>query len=103
MSVAYSIGNIPAEHHLSSFFGLRGPIQNQPKSPIDHFTPKKKNRNERIQIKRMQINPTKHCGFDQWHWKKKDENIVERVLTKALTGTFHIKNTPDRLKSYLSQ
>lgn len=42
MSFAYSIGNIPAEHHLSSFFGLRGPIQNQPKSPIDHFTPKKK-------------------------------------------------------------
>lgn len=42
MNFAYPIGNIPAEHHLSSLFSLRGPIQNQAKSPIDHFTPKKK-------------------------------------------------------------
>lgn len=46
MSFAYSIGNIPAEHHLSPFFSLLGPIQNQAKSPIDHFTPKKEKENE---------------------------------------------------------
>lgn len=64
MSVAYSIGNIPAEHHLSSFFGLRGPIQNQPKSPIDHFTPKKK-----IEMKEFK---SKEC-------KSIPQNIVDLI------------------------
>lgn len=41
MNFAYSIRNIPAEHHLCSFFSFLGPIQNQAKSPIDHFAPKK--------------------------------------------------------------
>lgn len=41
MSFAYSIGNIPAEHHLRPFFSLLRPIQNQAKPSIDHFTPKK--------------------------------------------------------------
>lgn len=64
MSFAYSIGNIPAEHHLSSFFGLRGPIQNQPKSPIDHFTPKKK-----IEMKEFK---SKEC-------KSIPQNIVDLI------------------------
>lgn len=78
VSFAYSIGNIPAEHHLSSFFSLCGPIQNQAESPIDHFTPENMNIREFNRKNWSQSHKTYGNEFVQLHWKKEENrNYVE--------------------------
>lgn len=39
LDVTYSIGDIPAKHHLGLLLSLLGPVQHEAKSSVDHLTP----------------------------------------------------------------